>query len=76
MAALASGTVIVEAGYRSGTLNTAATAHRLGRAVGAVPGPCTSPASDGAHRLIRDGIAAIVTNADDVRALLALSNRH
>jgi DNA processing protein len=74
MAALAAGTVIVEAGYRSGTLNTAATAHRLGRAVGAVPGPCTSPASSGAHRLIRDGIAAIVTSADDVRALLAASD--
>ena len=39
--------VVVEAGWRSGSLNTAAHAATLGRALGAVPGPVTSAASAG-----------------------------
>ncbi|QIG40488.1 DNA-protecting protein DprA [Microbacterium sp. 4R-513] len=69
IAALSDVTVVVEAGWRSGSLNTAAHALEMGRAVAAVPGPVTSAASAGAHRLLRDG-AVCVTNADDVRELL------
>ncbi|WP_087016206.1 DNA-processing protein DprA [Leucobacter sp. 7(1)] len=66
-----SGTVLIaEAGYRSGTLHTAARAAELGRPVGAVPGPITSATSTGCHRLLRDGLAAVVTGYDDVRELL------
>lgn len=70
LAALSGAVVIVEAGYRSGSLNTASHAAGLGRPVGAVPGPVTSPASAGCHRLIREGIAGIVTDVSDIDALL------
>ena len=69
IAALAEVTVVVEAGWRSGSLNTASHALAIGRTVAAVPGPVTSAASAGAHRLLREG-AICVTNADDVRELL------
>lgn len=62
-------TVVVEAGGRSGSLNTAAHATALGRPVGAVPGPVTSAASTGCHLLIREG-AACVTDADQVAELV------
>ena len=70
LAALSSVTVVVEAGYRSGSLNVAGHAESLGRAVGAVPGPVTSAASAGTHRLIRDGVAKIVTDGEDLRAMI------
>ncbi|GAA1562074.1 DNA-processing protein DprA [Brevibacterium picturae] len=59
------------AGYRSGALNTASHAARLGRPVGAVPGPVTSAASAGCHRVLREGIAGVVTNAEGVTRMLA-----
>lgn len=70
LAALSGATVVVEAGHRSGSLNIASQAHALGRPVGAVPGPVTSAASAGCHRLIHEGIASIVTDAQDVTDLL------
>lgn len=70
LGALSGATVVVEAGYRSGSLNVAARAGQLGRPVGAVPGPVTSAASSGTHRLLREGIASLVTDATDVTALL------
>ncbi|GAA5198874.1 DNA-processing protein DprA [Microbacterium jejuense] len=74
IAALTTATVVVEAGWRSGSLNTAGHAATLGRGLGAVPGPITSPGSSGTHRLIREyGGAACITSADDVRELLGLS---
>ncbi|WP_152030948.1 DNA-processing protein DprA [Agromyces aureus] len=69
LAALSSATIIVEAGPRSASLNVATIAHALGRPVAAIPGPLTSPASAGTHRLIQDGIATLVMDADDVTAL-------
>ncbi|GAB2616203.1 DNA-processing protein DprA [Streptomyces capparidis] len=65
IAALAPGTVVVEAGYRSGALITARRAADLGRFVMAVPGPVTSALSGGAHELIR-GEAVLVTRAAEV----------
>jgi DNA processing protein len=70
LAALSGATVVVEAGHRSGSLNVAGQAHSLGRPVGAVPGPVTSAASAGCHRLIREGIASLVIDAQDVTDLL------
>ena len=55
IAALASVTVVVEARWRSGALNTAHHAETLGRAVGAVPGSVHSANSAGCHRLLREG---------------------
>lgn len=66
VAALSAGTVIVEAGWRSGARNTASWARRLSRPVMAVPGPVTSAASQGCHRMIREGEARLVGNAHDV----------
>lgn len=70
LAALSGTVIITEAGYRSGTLHTAARAMELGRPVGAVPGPLTSAASAGCHRLLRDGLGSIITGYDDIRELL------
>jgi len=63
---LSAGTVVVEAGWRSGARNTAAWARRLGRPVMAVPGPVTSAASQGCHRMIREGEARLVGAARDI----------
>jgi DNA processing protein len=68
IAALASGTVVIEAGMRSGTLNAARHAQELGRPLMAVPGPVTSAASAGCHTLIREQSAICVTSAADVIA--------
>ncbi|RBY82192.1 DNA-processing protein DprA [Blastococcus sp. TF02A-26] len=54
IAALARGTVVVEAAARSGAQATARRAKRLGRPVMAVPGPVTSAMSVGCHELVRD----------------------
>ena len=66
IAALTMGTVVVEAGRRSGALNAARHARELRRPVMAVPGPVTSSTSGGCHQLIRDGQATCVTCAEDV----------
>ncbi|WP_420120867.1 DNA-processing protein DprA [Nakamurella sp.] len=70
IAAFGAGTVVVEAGRRSGTLSTAAAAEQLGRVVMAVPGPVTSAMSVGCHLLLADRFAQLVTGADDVLAAL------
>ena len=70
IAALSAATVVVEAGWRSGSLNTAGHASALGRPLGAVPGPVTSAASAGCHRLLREYDAVCVTGVDDVADLI------
>lgn len=69
IAAAATATVVVEAAWRSGALSTATRAAGLGRPLGAVPGPVTSAASAGCHRLIRDLAATCVTDAQEVAEL-------
>lgn len=71
IAAASRATVVVEAGWRSGSLATANRALEIGRHVGAVPGPVTSPASAGCHRLMRshEGVACI-TDADELALLV------
>jgi DNA processing protein len=71
IAALGCGTVIVEAGERSGALNTARHAANLGKPLMAVPGPVTSAQSAGCHRIIRDWGASCVTCAADIIELLS-----
>ncbi|QBS45724.1 DNA-processing protein DprA [Nocardia sp. CS682] len=66
VAALADGVLVVEAGLRSGARNTVKWARRLGRPALAVPGPVTSAASVGCHRMIREGEALLVTRAEEV----------
>jgi len=71
IAALGCGTVIVEAGERSGALNTARHAANLGKPLMAVPGPVTSAQSAGCHRIIREWGASCVTRAADIIELLS-----
>lgn len=63
-------TVIVEAGWRSGALNTARHALELSREVAAFPGSVYSASSMGTHRLIREHEAELVTSCDDVVELM------
>ncbi len=70
LAALSSATVLVDAGFRSGSLAVAHRASELGRAVGAVPGPVTSAASAGPHSLLQTGVASLVTDGADLANLI------
>jgi DNA processing protein len=72
IAALAPVTIVVEAGFRSGALNTASHALELGRVVAAVPGPIDSEQSRGSNQLLRDG-AVVIAAPDDALALLGVS---
>ncbi|MBO3723873.1 DNA-processing protein DprA [Actinomyces bowdenii] len=69
IAAMAGATIVVEAAWRSGALSTAHHAMEIGRPVGAVPGPITSMASVGCHRLLRKG-AVCITDVDDALELV------
>jgi DNA processing protein len=72
IAALSTGTVVVEAARRSGAANTAHHCITLGRPVMAVPGPVTSPLSAGCHDLLRreTAPALLVTCVEDVLAVV------
>ena len=72
IAALGGATIVVEAGIRSGALNTAEWAEAMGRRVGIVPGPIDSPASLGSNLMLRDGAYPVIT-PDDALALIGLS---
>lgn len=72
ISALGRATVVLEAGRRSGSINTAGHAASLGRPLGAVPGPVTSSASAGCHRIIRELGAVCVTDADEMAQLVTL----
>jgi DNA processing protein len=76
IAALARGTVIVEAAARSGALCTVSWATRLNRVVMAVPGPVTMATSVGTHQAIRNGVASLVTCGSDVLELVGPVGEH
>jgi len=58
------GTVVIEAGERSGSLITAGYALEQGRDVFAVPGDVTSTAHTGANKLIREGAKPVFSAYD------------
>ena len=70
IAAISDATLVVEAAFRSGSLRTARDAAQLMRPVMAVPGPITSPTSDGCHRLIGERSAELVTSVADALELV------
>jgi len=65
IAGLALGTIVIEAGLRSGALITATAAMENNREVMAVPGKIDSPLSKGTHQLIKQG-ATLVESVEDV----------
>ncbi|GAA1822992.1 DNA-processing protein DprA [Microlunatus capsulatus] len=76
IAALAQGTVVVEAALRSGARNTAGWALECGRPLMAVPGPVHSRASTAPHLMIRNGQATLVTCAAEVVELVGGLGQH
>lgn len=74
MAGMSHATLVIEAEKKSGTLITSRLATEYNRDVGAVPGPVTSPTSDGPHMLLRLG-ATLVRDYNDVLELLGLPRK-
>jgi DNA processing protein len=72
---LAAGIVITEAAIKSGSLITADCALDQGKPVGVVPGPITSPLSDGPNELLKNG-ATPVTNVIDILNMCGLTGKN
>ncbi|MBK0867472.1 DNA-protecting protein DprA [Saccharopolyspora sp. HNM0986] len=70
IAACGQGTVVVEAGARSGAANTANTTDLLGLPLMALPGPVTSANSVGCHDMIRSGKGVLVTSTAQVLEMI------
>jgi DNA processing protein len=73
IAALGVATVVVEANWRSGAINTVTHARALDRPVGAVPGSIESPTSAGCNQLIRSLKAELITSGKELIELVGLN---
>jgi DNA processing protein len=74
IAGLSKVTIVVEAGRKSGALNTATHALELGRTVAAVPGNIDCPQAAGSNQLLRDG-AHLITSVADALMLMGADPR-
>lgn len=72
IAGLVSVVVVVEAGHKSGAMNTASWAQQLSRTLAAVPGHVDDPRAAGSNQLIRDG-ACVVAAVEDLLMIANLS---
>ncbi len=70
IASISLGTVVIEAGNRSGALITARIALDEGREVMAVPGLVTNPKATGSNALIKDG-AHLISSSVDIMELFS-----
>jgi DNA processing protein len=70
---LSLGTLVIEAGKRSGALISADFALEQGREVFALPGNVNSPKSVGTNRLIQEGAAKLVMSVEDILEELNLT---
>lgn len=66
IASMADAVIVIEAGEKSGSLITADWAIKFGKPLFCVPGPIVSRVSYGTNDLIKQGLAEMVTSADDV----------
>ena len=73
IAALGKATIVIEAGHKSGALNTARHAMELGRPLAAIPGNIDSPQSAGSNHLLRDG-AVVIASVEDALAIAGVAS--
>lgn len=66
IAALSVGTVVVEGETKSGSLITAQHASDMSRELFAIPGPISSPKSEGPNELIKRGEAKLISGVNDI----------
>lgn len=66
IAGLSRATIVVEGASQSGSLITAKYAFQMDRELFAVPGPISSPKSEGPNALIRDGMAKLISSSKQV----------
>lgn len=71
VAGLTQGTVLVEAAFRSGALNTLKWVNNLNGRAMAVPGPITATESLGTNLAIRNEQATMVLNADQIHEMIS-----
>ena len=74
LAAFCQAIIVVEAGTRSGSMNTVRWGLDLGRDLAAVPGLAGAPSTAGPHRMLREGTALVESSAD-VLALLGFDHQ-